>query len=58
MTVQIKSAADGWLDLKVVELPTLDVSARDLGEIPCIVGEVAARLTGRPEQEFDVKVRY
>ena len=55
LTVKIKNAADVWLDLNVVELPNLVVGARNIGEIPLIVSEAAARLTGRPEHEFDVE---
>lgn len=58
LTVKILKVADGLLDLRVVELPELDLSARTIREIPAIVSEAAARLTGRPEQEFDVDVGY
>jgi hypothetical protein len=58
LTVKIMKAEDGLLDLRVVELPDLDLSARTFGEIPALVSEAAARLTGRSEQEFDVEVGY
>ncbi len=58
LTVKITKAADGLLDLRVVELPELDLSVRTVGEIPGVVSEAAAKLTGRSEQEFDVEVGY
>jgi hypothetical protein len=58
LTVKITKAADGFLDLRVVELPDLDLSARTIGEIPAVVSEVAAKLTGRSGQDFDVEVGY
>jgi hypothetical protein len=58
LTAQIKKAADGWLDLQVVELPDLEAHARKVEDIPDVVRDAAARLTGRPGHDFDVEVRY
>jgi hypothetical protein len=58
LTAQIKKAADGWLDLRVVELPELEAHAHKFEDIPGVVRDAAARLTGRPVQDFDVEVRY
>ncbi|MFE4542234.1 hypothetical protein [Arthrobacter sp. NPDC056727] len=58
LTAQIKNAADGRLDLRVVELPELVAHARKFDDIPDAVRDAAARLTGRPGQDFDVEVRY
>lgn len=56
LSVKITKATDGCLDLKVVELPQLDINARNAGEIPLVVSEAAAKLTGRPEQDFNIDV--
>ena len=58
LTAQIKTAADGWLDLRVVELPELRAHAGKFDDIPDVVGDAASRLTGRPGHDFDVEVRY
>ncbi|MBT2551552.1 hypothetical protein [Arthrobacter sp. ISL-5] len=58
LTAHIRSAADGWLDLSVEELPDLVARARNFEGIPDSVREAAARLTGDPSEEFDVEVRF
>ena len=58
LTAHIKKAAEGWLDLAVVELPATEAHARNVEEIPGVVRVAAARLTGRSEEEFDVEVSY
>ena len=58
LTTRIKAATDGWLSLSVEEIPTLDVHARNVGEIPEAVQRAAAELMGRKEDDFDVEVRY
>ncbi|WP_395405657.1 hypothetical protein ACHMXB_22300 (plasmid) [Arthrobacter sp. UC242_113] len=58
LTAQIKKAADGWLDLHVLELPELRAHARSIEDIPDAVRDAAAILTDRPGHDFDVEVRY
>ena len=58
LTAQIKKAADGWLDLRVIEMPDLEAHARNVEDIPDAVRDAAERLTGRPGHDFDVEVRY
>ena len=58
LNAQIRKATDGRLDLHVVELPDLEAHARKFEDIPDAVRDAAARLTGRPGQDFDVEVRY
>ncbi len=58
LTAHIKKATDGHLDLRVVELPELKAQARTCEEIPDAVRDAAAKLTGRPAQDFAVEVRY
>jgi hypothetical protein len=57
LTAQITKAADGRLDLRVVELPELEAHARKFDDIPDAVKDAAARLTGRPGQDFEVEIR-
>jgi hypothetical protein len=54
----IKEATDGWLSLKVNEIPTLTVHARNVKEIPEVVRTAAAELLGRDPEDFDVEIRY
>lgn len=56
LTAQIMKAADGWLDLHVIELPALEAHARKVEEIPGVIKGAAAELTGRPENEFEVEL--
>ena len=56
LSVKITKATDGCLALKVVELPQLDINARNAGEIPLVVSEAAVKLTGRPERDFNIDV--
>jgi hypothetical protein len=58
LTAQIKKATDGWLDIRVVELPELVAHARKLDDIDDAARDAAAKLTGRPRQDFDVEVLY
>ena len=58
LTAKIKSAADSGIELRVPELPGLEAHARNVAEIPDAVKDAAARLTGRPKDDFDVEVRY
>lgn len=58
LTVKIRKATDGRLDLQVLEMPELEVVARKFKEIPEAVAAAAASLTGRPQNEFEVDVGY
>ncbi|RAM37261.1 transcriptional regulator [Arthrobacter globiformis] len=58
LTAQIGTAADGRLNLRVLELPELKTHARRVDEIPDAVRDAAAKLTGRPKDDFDIEVRY
>uniref|UniRef100_UPI003F492113 hypothetical protein n=1 Tax=Paenarthrobacter ureafaciens TaxID=37931 RepID=UPI003F492113 len=58
LTVKIRKATDGRLDLEVVELQELQVAVRKFKETPAAVTEAAASLTGRPKDEFEVEVGY
>lgn len=58
LTVKIKTAMDGRLDLQVLELPDLAVSAQSVREIPEAVKDAAARLTGSSADYYDVEVGY
>lgn len=58
LTVRIKQATDGWLDLHVLELPDLKVYVRRVGEIPAAVSQAAAARTGRPAEDFIIDVGY
>jgi len=42
----------------VIELPELEVHARAVEDIPRVVRETTAILTGLPEDSFDVLVCY
>jgi hypothetical protein len=53
LTTRIKAATDGRLSLSVEEIPTLDVHARNVGEIPETVQRAAAELIGRKEEDLD-----
>lgn len=55
---QQDEAADGWVDLHVLQLPDLEAHARRMDEIPDVIRDAAARLTGRPKNDFNVEVRY
>jgi hypothetical protein len=41
LTAQIKKAADGWLDLHMVELPELEAHARKVEHVPDVVRDAA-----------------
>jgi predicted RNase H-like HicB family nuclease len=58
LTAHISKAADGRLDLHVVELPDLVAHARSVEDIPEAVRDAATQLTGRPRTDFHVEVRY
>ncbi|AOY74350.1 hypothetical protein [Paenarthrobacter sp. YJN-5] len=58
LTVRIRLATDGWLDLHVLEFPDLKVYVKRVGEIPAAVSEAAAARTGRPAEDFVVNVGY
>ena len=58
LTAKIREARDGRLDLYVIELPELEAHARTVADIPRVVREAAAILTGLPEESFDVLVGY
>ncbi|WP_178995358.1 hypothetical protein [Paenarthrobacter nitroguajacolicus] len=58
LTVKIKKATDGQMDLHVLELPDLEISVQGVREIPETVKKAAARLTGRPADQFTVEVGY
>ena len=58
LTAQIGTASDGRLDLRVLELPELEAQASSVEAIPGAVREAAARLTGRPNEDFDIEIRY
>ncbi|GLU61587.1 hypothetical protein [Paenarthrobacter ureafaciens] len=58
LTVKIRKATDGRLDLQVVEMPELEVAVRKFKEIPSAVIEAAASLTGRSQDDFEVEVGY
>jgi hypothetical protein len=58
LTAKIRKAADGRLDLYVVEMPELVAHARSVEDIPGVVRAAAAILTGRPEDDFEVVVGY
>lgn len=58
LTARIKKAADGRLELRVVELPELEAQARKFEDIPNVVSDAAAGLTGRPGQDFEVEGGY
>lgn len=58
LTAYIKDAADGWFDLRTLELPELQATAHRVEDIREVVREAAAKLTGRPASEFDVEVSY
>ncbi|GKV73734.1 hypothetical protein NCCP2145_31150 [Pseudarthrobacter sp. NCCP-2145] len=57
LTTRIRSAADGWLALEVLELPGLEAYAKAFEDIPQAVQAAAAALTGRPADKFDVDVK-
>ena len=52
LTVKIRNATDGRTDLQVLELSDLEVCVRGVREIPETVRDAAARLTGRPADQF------
>ena len=58
LTVKIKQAQDGRMDLQVLELPGLEVSVKRVAEIPDAVRDAAAALTGRSREDFDVELGY
>lgn len=58
LTVKIRKATDGRLDLEVLEMPELEVVVRKFKEIPTAVTDAAAGLTGRPKGDFEVEVGY
>lgn len=58
LTVKIRKATDGRLDLQVVEMPELEVAVHKFREIPGAVADAAADLTGRPTDDFQVEVGY
>lgn len=58
LTVRIRKATDGRLDLQVVEMPELEVVVRKFKEIPEAVTDAAADVTGRPKDDFEVEVGY
>lgn len=58
LTVKIRKATDGQMDLQVLELPDLEVSVQGVREIPETVKDAAARLTGLPADQFIVEVGY
>ena len=55
---EIKKATDGRLDLEVPELPELQVMAKRTVDIPEVVRDAAAKLTGLPESDFTIDVGY
>jgi DNA-directed RNA polymerase specialized sigma24 family protein len=48
--------SDGWWAVDVPEVPGLFTQARRLDQVPTVVLDAAALLTGRPESDFDVTV--
>lgn len=58
LTVKIRKATDGRLDLQVLEMPELDVAVHKFKEIPAAVTDAAASLTGLPKDDFEVEVGY
>lgn len=58
LTVKIRKATDGCLDLQVLELPELEVSVTRVGEIQEAVSSAAEGLTGRARSDFDVEIGY
>lgn len=58
LTVRIKQATDGRIDLHVEELPILELFVGRVADIPTVVAEAAAALTGRPKEDFKVEVGY
>lgn len=58
LTVQIKRANDGHLELEVEEIPQLSLTAKNLQEIPDVVKAAAAEWTGRPADEFTIIADY
>lgn len=58
LTVKIRKATDGRLDLEVPELPEVQVVAKRVGDIPEVVRDAAAKLTGLPENDFNIDVGY
>lgn len=58
LTADIRKAADGRLDLHVVELPDLEAHARSVEDIPDAFRDAATQLTGGPRDDFDVDVSY
>lgn len=58
LTVKIKSASDGHMDLQVLELPELEVSVKAVRDIPEAVAKAAAAMTGKPIDHFKVEIGY
>ncbi|MCA4135298.1 hypothetical protein [Arthrobacter sp. M4] len=58
LTGHIKRAADGSLDLEVSELPELVAHAGSFEGISAVISAAAARLTGLPETDFEIEVRF
>jgi hypothetical protein len=58
LSAHINNAADGRLEFRIVELPELEAQARKFENIPNVVSDAAAGLTGRPGQDFEVEGGY
>lgn len=58
LSVRIRKATDGRLDLQVLEMPELEVVVHRFKEIPEAVIDAAAGITGRPKDDFEVEVGY
>lgn len=48
--------SDGWWAVDVPEIEGLFTQARRLDQVPAMVQDAAALLTGRPETDFEVVV--
>ncbi|BCW86652.1 hypothetical protein NicSoilE8_43250 (plasmid) [Arthrobacter sp. NicSoilE8] len=58
LTVNIKSASDGHMDLQVLGLPKLEVSVKAVRDIPEAVAKAAVAMTGKPIDHFKVEIGY